>query len=93
MTQNNRIAKNGIKKTAAFFKENKNPVINAASITDHQGRKKEKIKAKISVAEKLKVLIFIYFDIKVCVPITASVLESDCIKLSLLYFPAAQSSI
>ncbi|MGB5387980.1 MAG: hypothetical protein WBN20_14445, partial [Eudoraea sp.] len=57
--QNTKTAKNGIKNTAAPFKENTTAVINAANIADHHGRKNEKTTAKTSVAIKLRILIFI----------------------------------
>jgi len=71
--------KNGTKKELTPFKENKRAAIKAASITDHHGIKNDKISAKTKVAIKLRPLVFIYSEIKVCVAITASVFISDCI--------------
>ena len=42
-----------------LFKENTNADRNAASITDHQGIKKEKIKARTKVLIKLRIFLFI----------------------------------
>lgn len=53
------MAKNGIIKTATPFKENCTDAMNAANITDHQGKKDEKTIAKTSVVKKFRILIFI----------------------------------
>jgi hypothetical protein len=54
------MAKNGIKNTAPFFSGIKSATANAATITDHHGIKKEKRYAKIIVAIKLMIVLFIY---------------------------------
>ena len=53
------MAKNGIKKTAAFFNGINKAVAKAAVITDHQGKNKDRINANTIVAIKLVIFLVI----------------------------------
>lgn len=55
------MAKNGITKTAAFLSGINKAVANAAVITDHQGKNKDKMNAKTMVAIKLILFVFISY--------------------------------
>ena len=59
------MAKNGIKKTADFFKLINKPVKKAANMTDHQGKNRDNMIARTVVDTKFTVFLFMALELKI----------------------------
>lgn len=59
------MAKNGIKKTADFFKPMNKPVKKAANMTDHHGKNRDNIIARTKVDKKFLAFLFMALELKI----------------------------